>query len=183
MRFYVLDVKIIQHIYKQMRYFITFLLLFTSTFAIGGQPKYTTHLTEDGAVYFIFPQKLPASKESNHKYPIWYDVSHVVSSDTVNINLTVLFNSLDQNQLSKVVISSSNFSKETIPSIIYIEEVKGKLRYRLNLCLTFEELLKIYQSDSPFNLDFKNGMIFSYGLSKWNKHKKEMMNIINIINH
>lgn len=164
-----------------MRYFIISLFLFfVSVSCVEGRPKYITHLTDDGMVYFIFPQKLPAQKgSSSSKHPIKYDLSHLVSNDTVYYNCTVVLPT--SYKIDTIWLNTSGTSREIAPEILFIEEKKGQLKYRISIQLTYQELKEMYASDSPYSLDFGNGMIFSYNVRKWAKHKQEMTKIYRII--
>lgn len=163
-----------------MRYILfTIILLFSVNTFSSGRAKYISHLTENGILYFVYPQKVPATKGAKVKSKLEYDISHLVTNDTVIFNFTV--NISPAEKISKLNIRTDNGTREYTPEKIYIEEAKGLLRYRLSLQFTYAELRSLFESNSPFLMDFGNGITFSYPDKKWAKQKAEMMPILHLM--
>lgn len=163
--------------------FITFLLaqlLCISSFSGNIAKKYKSHLTEEGTVYFIMPQKMPKAKNSIAHKDLFFDVTCINTNDTISVAATIhtTYPIMD----SLVVITTPHGKTYSAPIIVIYRDLnkKGYIN-RLKFNITKNEFRELFNANQPFHIDYGKGCAFAFKRKAWKEKQLLINNIMNLM--
>lgn len=165
-----------------------FFLSFSPKVKAGLKDKYTERVGENEYVLHIFEQELKASRTNKLVKKIKYDYTYTKSNDSV-VMLSTIKVPTESGTPESLEWKFCGRSILTKPELIYVSPYKDRLEYRLRITVSFKDWEEIISCDAPYQITYKfidphssvYNFEFSYDRSKWNKVKKELSQIKNII--
>ncbi|PWJ40966.1 hypothetical protein [Sediminitomix flava] len=127
-------------IYKSISLFF-FLLLSVSVQAQDISKYFTSHYQEGGSLYFIFPQD-GFVNESN-KNPFTYDITYLVSKDTVTLNFSYL--DASQIEIEKLSLKTEEGSKSFKTKKIFVESEDEKWHHRYTALIPYADIKALFK--------------------------------------
>lgn len=158
-----------------------FLLLSFSVYSQSYNKSFIMNVTQEGNLYFIYDLKMKSQTEDVKS--LEFDYTFVESRDYVTLTATCISkNSVILDSLSLLLPTGCKYSNAV--DKIYTER-KSQWQTRFNCNIDYDFWLKMYDSDTPFQLVLqdKNGVQIIYEDSKkgWKKNKKKMQSIQEVI--
>lgn len=138
--------------------------------------KYKSHLTEEGTVYFIMPQKMSKAENSMAHRDLLFDITCLDTNDTVSVAATI--HSAVPVTDSLVVIRAAQGTTYAVPTeVIYRDLSKKGYVNRLKFNLSKREFRTLFAASQPFFLDYGKGCVFAFTKKKW-AEKQQLVNSI-----
>ena len=163
------------------RFIITLLLAAISlTIDAGDISKlYKTHITVEGMIYFIMPQKMPRATTSKALKDLSYDVTSLVTTDSV----TVLSTIITERPMTDTLLTITSGSKTVTVPFTYIFREHGKKGCvnRATFSMARADFRQLYDASGPFVIDFGSDYRFSPKKGKWEKQRQQILSILNMI--
>lgn len=138
--------------------------------------KFTYFSSEGGALFYVYPQKMPKTADCVAKKPLTYDVTYLASGDSVSITAYLITKERYSFSQAKVMLSDKVLATDNI-EIIFID-IKGKkyvnrLRFKVHRNV-FNTML---DSLVPFTLDYGYGCTFRFADKKWKSVQQDLHDI------
>ena len=137
-------------------------------------------MTDKGMIYFICPAKMEKTKGSLAEKPLLYDITCPPQNDTVSVTATIWTKNPYRAEKAGIVVSG-NIQKTVDVENIYVEPCKSRYISRVRFKILWTELKELFQSQTPFAIEFNDNVSFMFPVKQWAARREEVSNIIQII--
>lgn len=159
-----------------------FILCSFSVLSQNVKNKYTSHRTENGSVFFIYPQKGFESKNISEK--LEYDITYLSSSDSVTYNFT--FVNTVASPVDSVSFKVNERTLTAAAEMLFVSPQKNKWKHRVSVRIPQGDIKELYNQAVPYNLllhSAKGDIQFDISQKKWDEHKSIVNKIFEIIKY
>lgn len=142
--------------------------------------KYKTHLTPEGTVYFIMPQKMAKAEGSKAQKDLLFDVTTLLTGDSVGIAATV---HCEQPLTDSIATITRADGQQLTAATEYIYRELGKKGYvnRVRFVLSIADFRQLFSATAPFLLDYGRNCRFAFPNGKWANEQKLVISILDLI--
>lgn len=169
-----------------MKQLFLFLALLTALIpelrAQDVRKRYTSLITENGSLYFVYPRKLAATGNPGGKKSLPLDLTYLTSADSVFFTVSLCIpgsRSVD----SVRVESAAGIQISAVPERIYVDARRSGYEHRLRFGIPFRQAHRIYEEASPYVLHFATaGGVYSYAFTTkvWSRERTVIGRIFEI---
>ncbi|MBQ8656867.1 MAG: hypothetical protein IJ527_07465 [Prevotella sp.] len=161
-------------------FLFAFSFIFSSQVLAGGPKRFSSVMTENGVLYFIEPMKMHTYDGCASKKDMLFDITYLTNDDdSVSFTTTVITENITK--LDSVCIHMGEKTIKTNTEFIYCDPDGSRYVNRIRFYIKWTEWKELYEYPQPYIVDFGNNLYFAFKPKKWEKERKEIMQIINII--
>lgn len=142
--------------------------------------KYKTHLTAEGMVYFIMPQKMAKTSDSKALKNLVFDLSCLVTTDTVSLTATIHSTTPITDSLV-TVIPAEGVAISSQGEFLFRELGKKGYVNRIRFKLTRSQLRQLFSAEKPFLLEYGNNHRFAFRNKEWSNKRQLFISILDLM--
>lgn len=165
---------------------ISLILLFGILFCSGISNMYIMRNSHEGKLIHVFEQKMPNEKSDSKIPDIKYDYTYIENQDSVSF---LSYITLSQSEIpNSITFQNNEIDYKQDVELIFVRPKGKNFQYRLKIKFPFKIWKSLYEDPIPFKIIYsfnRNGQIvdynFRYGSKKWDRNRKKILEIINII--